>query len=65
MSNDAEKVLGLLNIIRSARAMLNTFGVNYREVDAAVEAKEAAGGEFGADDAQVFIDQARSAADRL
>ena len=65
MSQDADKLLELVKIIRSARRMLTSFGVNYREVDDAVEAKEAAGEEFGADDAQVFIDQARSAADRL
>ena len=65
MSDDAQKILELLKIIKSARSMLQTFGVNYREVDDAVDAAEAEGREFGADDAQVFIDQARGAADRL
>ena len=63
--SESDQILEIIKIIRSARSMLARFGVNYREVDDAVDAAEAEGREFGADDAQVFIDQARSAADRL
>ncbi len=62
---DSEKLLEIIKLYRSVRNMLGTFGVNYEEVDAAVDAAEAEGREFGAEDAQVFIDQAESAVDRL
>ncbi len=62
---DSEKLLEIIKLYRSVRNMLGTLGVNYEEVDAAVDAAEAEGREFGAEDAQVFIDQAESAVDRL
>lgn len=62
---NADDLLRALQIIRSARGLIDSAGINYAEVEAAQAAAEAEGREFGAADAQVFIGQAQSAVDRL
>lgn len=62
---DAQDILDAVNGIRALRKYLTSRGVNHAEVEAAVKAKEDAGLEFTAADAQVFIDQAREDVDSL
>lgn len=62
---DANTILKIIQGLNALQGLLADVGINYDEVKAAQDAAEAEGREFDANDAQVFIDQAQSAVDRL
>ena len=62
---NAAIILKLIDAGLAITTTLASIGINYREIMDAQEAAEAAGREFSAADAQVFIDQAQAAIDRL
>ena len=65
MSDLAKVGLPLVRAFLALLGGLREAGINYREIMDAEEAARAEGREFGAADAQAFIDQAQSAVDEL
>ena len=60
-----EVILKAIDILLAAGDLLETAGVNYREVQDAKDRAKAEGRELDATERQVFIDQAQAALDRL
>ena len=61
----AETIGKAIDILLAVTRLLETAGVNYREVIDAQSRAEAEGRELNADERQAFIDQAQAAIDAL